>query len=367
VRPGVKVTTDPLADGYCYGQYGGLDIYQDWIRVHRAPRDPLGVAYRIERLKAQVRHFGRGEVWVGPQLGTADGEDRYAAPADQIEEALWLAAAFGARGVTMWGYNAIRRDKAVDVAAWKRVKRFHDLLYKTRPQLLGATDVPRICAVLFSKANVVYATRPYYEVDENYENFYRNLLTAHVQADVVYDEDVLEGKLSSYRVLFLPGIEASTAELDAKIAEFEAAGGRVVRVGYSGIFYRDYDIVAGRCSATYDFYAEHPEPISLYPHQYRQWRRIRAAAIWAGVADLMTVTCDNPDVVMNLIQSGGKRYIVLVNDRRTYGPWTKAIGYKIAEDKGLGARAKLTIKKDDGTIRKLTVSVPKAGTRIIEY
>ena len=362
--PDLKVTTDPIADGLGYGQYEGMDIYQDWVRVHQAPRDPLGIAYRTERLKAHVRHYGKGEVWIGPQLGTADGPQQYAAPADEFEEALWLAAAFGAKGVTFWGYNSLRRDVAMDMDTWSRVKKFHDILTGARAPLITAVDSPRVCAVFLSKANQVYSEKPYWAVENNYEHFYRCLLTAHVPADVLYDEDVLAGALSRYRAVFLPGIEYLTEDLEAAVTAYEAAGGRVIRWPITNVFYNDYDIAEGKCDPRATLAQLAVDTISMLPHQYRAWRRAKAAELFATVADLMPVRCATPDVIMNIVESGGVRYVVLVNDRRTYGPWTTARKYKICEDRGLSVVATLYIDRPDGTIKKVKMTVPRAGTRL---
>jgi len=359
---GVLVTTDPLADGCAYGQYQGMDVLQDWVRLHQAPRDPLSIAYHAERLKAHVRKEGRGEIWIGPQLGTKSGGTNYAAPADLFEEGLWLAAAFGARGVTIWGYDTVRHGNPLDDDTWSRIAQFRKGVAGDCAPLVGAKDAPRKCAVLLSKANQVFSTRVYYDVDGNYENFYRALLTAHVPADVLYDEDVLAGRLSEYKALFLPGIEHSTPELDAAISGFEKSGGRVVRWPVLLPRYVDYEITKG--NAREDTDAANPGGAYLYPHQYSKWRQAQAAGVFEAVADLMDVTVDNPDVVLNVVEVAGKRYAVLVNDSRTYGAWTTERGYKWCEDAGLPADATLAIGRGEGRKVK-TIHLQPAGIALV--
>jgi len=77
------------------------------------------------------------------------------------------------------------------------------------------------------------------------------------------------------------------------------------------------------------------------------------------------VKCDNPAVVVNVIRSGGKRYAVLVNDRRTYGKWTTERGFRWCEDLGRGTRTVLTYTRSDGTEKNVRATVPRAGTRIV--
>ncbi len=359
-RPGLLAATDPLSDHFTYGQYRGMDILQDWVRVHGAPRDPLSVAYRVERLKAHLRHEGKGQIWIGPQLGSSTKQGTtYAAPADEFEEALWLAVAFGARGITCWGYNTIRPDNPLDRDTWGRIRKFRDRLLAEFPFILEAEDAPRSAAVLLSKANQVLSSRAYYEVPENYENFYRVLLTAHIPTDVLYDDDVLEGSLARYQVLFLPGIEKVTPDIEAAIGKFEKQGGRVVRWEFLRPRYKDYEITRGNTSETLD--VDHPGGKYLLPHQYRAWRRLQAARLFETVADLMDIRLDNPDVIMNVVEVRGKRYAVLINDRRTYGAWTKERGHRWSEDKGEEASLKLAATGRE----EAAITIPPAGIAVI--
>lgn len=370
--PGVLVTTDPLMDGYAYGQYRGMDILQDWVRVHQAPRDPLSIAYRVERLKAHRRWYarhgdrrgGNAQIWIGPQLGTGTEGSRYAAPADVFEEALWLAAAFGARGVTLWGYDTVDRGDPLDADTWSRIPKFRDALTGKNAILLEAQDVPRKCAVLLSKANAVFTKRPYYEVDDNYEHFYRILLTAHVPADVVYDDDVLEGRLAQYRAVFLPGLEKLTDELEARIEEYRKGGGRVVEWPFLVVPYRDYDITKGKFEESVN--VAKTLKSTLLPDQYREWRRYQAGRLFATVEDLTDIRCDNPDVVMNVLQCGSKRYVALVNDARGYGAWTKARGHRWCEDEGRDAAAVITFGGGDN-LQKSRTAVGAAGLILIGF
>lgn len=358
-RPGTLCTTDPINDGYTYGQFDAMEILQNWLRVHRAPRDPLTVAYHVERLKAHLRHKGDGQIWIGPQLGSKTSAGNYAAPADEFEEALWLAVAFGGRGITCWGYDTVRFDNALDIDTWGRIRKFRDKLLSKYSWVLEAKDAPRKCAVLLSKANLVLAGRVYHEVEANYEHFYRVLLTAHVPTDVVYDDDVLAGALSRYKALFLPGITKLTPAIKDKIRAFAAAGGRVVYFPFLKISYLDYEITKGNFNEKLD--VEDPGSYTFLPHQYRQWRHIQARRVFAKVEDLMNVHLDNPDVIMNILLHNGRPRLVLVNDARTYGPWTLERGHRWAEDKGLASEVTITITRPSGAERSVTVKIDPAS------
>jgi len=363
-RQGILVTTDPINDGYTYGQYRGMEILQDWVRVHRAPRDPLGLAYHVERLKAHLRRSGGGEIWIGPQLGSGESDGTvYAAPADQFEEALWLAVAFGARGITCWGCNTIRPENALDRDTWSRVRKFRDRLLGDYPWVLSAADAPRKCAVLLSKANQVLSGRVYYEVEENYEHLYRLLLTAHVPTDVLYDDDVLEGALSRYEALFLPGIEYLTPALEGAIEDFKNAGGRVIHVPFIALQYKDYEITKGNFDEDLD--PALPGKTNLLPHQYREFRHIYAARLFTTVADLMEATCDNPDVILNVVEVDDRRRVILVNDSRTYGAWTEERGYRWCEDEGLTATGAVTVGSGSAE-RTFRFELPPASMAVVE-
>jgi hypothetical protein len=243
------------------------------------------------------------------------------------------------------------------------VAKFRGKLLADFPEILRATDAPRGCAVLLSKANQVYSTRSYHEIDDNYEHFYRILLTAHVPADVIYDDDVFEGRLARYKAVFLPGIEHLTPELEKAVGDFEKAGGRVIRWRFLSPRYMDYNIAKGETKADLDL--EHAGLTTFLPHQYRAWRQANGARVFAEVADLMDVRVDNPDVILNVVEAGGKRFAVLVNDSRTYGAWTEQIGVRVCEDAGHPAEATVTIGRGE-TARTVKVPLPAAGVAMME-
>jgi len=367
--PSIHTTTDPLMDGYTYGQYRTMDILQDWIRVHRAPRDPLSIVYRVERMKAHIRHDARAwrggvrQIWIGPQLGTSTKEEQYAAPKDVLQEAMWLAVAFGARGLTFWGYDSVQMSEPLDRGAWLGIGQFKKtLLSKDYRGILDATDAPRACAVLLSKASQVYSNRKYYDTDDNYENFCRVVLTANIQADIIYDDDVLEGRLGGYKAVLLPGIEHLTPELEAGLAAFEKAGGRIVRWPRLDPSYMDYEITKGHVKEDVD--VDDPGNQFLLPHQYRAWRQRQAQKLFEKVGDLQDARVESTDVIMNVVVVGGKRYAVLVNDRRTYGEWTKKRGYRWSEDEGVPTEAVVVVGSGEAP-RRIIVKLPKAGAAVV--
>ena len=332
--PGVCATADPNMDVYAYGQYRGMDVLQDWLRVHQAPRDPLSVAYRAERLKAHVRarSDGAGQIWIGPQLGTKTPTTQYGAPADVFEEALWLAAGFGANSVTCWGYDTVDFTDPLDQDLWSRVGKFKSALETQYPQLVGAVDAARPCAVLLSKANLALTRRAYYEIDDCYENFYRILLTAHVPADMLYDDDVLAGKLSGYKALLLPGIEYLTPELDSgdKGVRVEGRARRALPVhkrllprlpDHEGRVQRDDQHPRPRQPVASSAPVPRVAPLSrredICPGQGPHGRPVRQSG------------CDRQ---RRLVRR--RCYVVCVNDSRTYGAWTTARGYRWCEDTG---------------------------------
>jgi hypothetical protein len=365
LRPGLLACTDPLSDGCTYGQFDAMDILQNWFRIHGAPRDPLTAAVSGERLKAHRRHKGSGEIWMGPQLGSKSAGGKYAAPADAFEEALWLSVAFGARGITCWGYDTLRWDNERDLDTWGRLRKFRDTLLGKFPWILEAEDAPRVCAVLMSKTNLTLTDHVYYEIDYNYGHFYNALLTAHVPTDVLYDEDVLGGALGRYKALFLPGIEHLTPELESAIADFEKNGGRVIRWPFIRLIYLDYEITKGNFREKID--VSNPGSGNLLPHQYREWRRYTAGKLFEKVADLMEVRCDNPDVIINVVEARGRKRVLLVNDSRTYGQWCVERGFRWSEDAGKPATAKVTIATEGAEPKVVTVELPPAGFSAVEF
>jgi hypothetical protein len=105
---------------------------------------------------------------------------------------------------------------------------------------------------------------------------------------------------------------------------------------------------------------------SQLPHQYRAWRQEHAERVFAEVADLMFVRCDNPNVIINVVEADGEQAVVVVNDFRMYGRWTAERGYQWCDDQGKSAKAVITIGQGFGA-RSVPVLLRRAQTTLVGF
>ncbi|MBS1371784.1 MAG: hypothetical protein HPZ91_17705 [Lentisphaeria bacterium] len=191
-----------------------------------------------------------GRAMVGElQVGTSDIHVRkYTPTPETVFYELWHSYAAGLDGVIHWLWQAWRAGTfengefglraAADGGETPRsraVARFAALFRENREELLAAERVPARIAILDSYANSIY--RHLQQEDHPYApgiggeslyavlGCYRALNEANFQVDFVSDEEVREGKLSRYRVLFLPQVNLIGGEAAGKIAEFVRNGG----------------------------------------------------------------------------------------------------------------------------------------------
>ena len=339
--PGVEVTTDPLNDYAGLEEFADLDVVQHWVRVHYAPRNPRSAAYYAERGRVHVRASdGKKEVHLGPQLGRGDR----ATPRHMLSEACWLAVAFGCRGVTHWGFQAIRQkeDGAWSPggrAAWATLQRLRRELYDRHAELLLSwTPRPRRLAMLVSRADLAYASGGRgYEGHEAAENVYRAMLSIGEPADIVYDVEVLDGRLRDYKALVVPSLYVANRSLVERIEALAAGGGTVIAHGDSVLAGRTkVKALRGDLTPVYkDYLIRKQEPGTLRPDQYAAFLDALGAAIRRALPFEPRVGLDSPRVIANLMTDGRDEYLVLVNDHRRYGPEREALGAPMMLDEGV--------------------------------
>lgn len=105
-----------------------------------------------------------------------------------------------------------------------------DELRRLRPLLLSTRNRARV-AVLWCETEI--ATDPWHISHEAYPADMA-LADIHVDHDVVYEADVLGGRLGDYEVLWLPAAQRVPVAVQNKIAEWVKSGGKLVISGLFG-------------------------------------------------------------------------------------------------------------------------------------
>lgn len=237
-------------------------------------------------------------------------------------------------------------------------------------------------------------------------HFYTVLAMAHLQADVVFDETIERFGLDPYNVLVLPKCDLLTKKVYDEVMRFRQRGGTVIADQYlgpeiPGAIRFDFDFtyrrrVAAKAIAENQAYAkwnDHLEPGSAELHTVKgvtaldDQRIIESyaarlkAALWGRVEP--EIDCDAATVLLNTLAKEGLRYLIVINDRRTYDdrvgkykavlgkllPQTACIDLRGQRDRetvvyDLLDRQRLPCEASDGA-RHVTVPLTDLGGKIL--
>ncbi|MFQ5808525.1 MAG: hypothetical protein ACE5JM_02805, partial [Armatimonadota bacterium] len=275
--------------------------------------------------------------------------------------------AFGATDITHWGYHGIRLSQFeygdFARAVWDAMERLNRELYVRHGRLATTWQpAPRRAAFWLSNCDLAHAGTERYDFAyamERAEDLFRALVDTGEPFDIVYDDEVLAGRLSRYRLLVTPPLKTATVSLANALRQFIARGGVVVAPdgfdlpGVAGVQLIDVPQEAGGAHRQRDYPAWR-ETLSRTEH--RKWLHTVADRAMAAGGLAPRVRLNRRDVVANLMQAEGRSYLVLVNDNRTFGPWAAKYG-KTSLDKGLAARVQVTM---DGVTRVMDVDTGNA-------
>ncbi|MFW6060195.1 MAG: beta-galactosidase trimerization domain-containing protein [Phycisphaeraceae bacterium] len=338
IWPELNLTTDPLRPNL--NRFRGLDPIQIWVRVHQAPRHPLNIVSGAEHSRAHIRQHERPTHFViGPQLG----HGTHPTPPDMLTEACWLAVAFGARGTIHWGQDILFNDDGSFAeggeATWHALRRMRQQVYEPMSDLLVAWEpMPRRLALLKSEADDVLKHGGHWQNGLSApRNTFRALMSLGAPVDVLYDADVHDDRLSQYEALVVPSLYAANESLFEKLRVFAEDGGTIImhkgsvlaQQGLPNIVvlerdlaprYRDYWISQGK--------------ESLLPHEYDAFLRELAKEIEPHLPFEPRIRKSSPYAVTNLMRHDGTAYLIVVNDKRTYGPAAEQLSHRYMLDKG---------------------------------
>jgi hypothetical protein len=381
-RPDMKVITDPLRLCSIYGRFDGADIVSSWTYTNPDPKATLF----IETLLAEARPDNKDVIhtvtlWNYAGSLVPSGKDRFARDktlrmeTDRFLENAWINFSRGPKGIGTYFGSPIEvffengdpfifspeTEKAIGYFANNVMAPFGEMARKT-------VAVPRRAAILDSFASRVYGVspRPYNHYQNYYiYNFYTVLNMAHIPADVLFDETVVERGLDGYELLVLPNCDTLPESVYKKILEFARKGGIVVadqylRADIPGVIRFDFDFtyrsrVNANANARGVDFAVKDDTSFRKDSDEKQLAGITAEEdqktleAYAGkireVLDpkiVRDVDCSSPRLLLNMREYDGVRYLFIVNDHRTYG---ERVGkYKSMLEKGLPEKAEFTIR-----------------------
>lgn len=373
-RADILTITDPYREAALYDLFPGLDAISTWTYTNP---DPKMMLY-VETLRAACKPTGQIPLQTITLLNYA-GE---LAPTDE-----WTLMGPGRAKVTTWiilsrapkiiGYyyssvcDPVNVDTArVPYSTSAAIKELSENVFKPYgPMFTNLEVAPRRIAVLSSEAARVHGQSPRLRGGYNNEqiyDFYTVMAMAHLDADVIFDETVERYGLDAYDVLVLPKCDVLIETVYKCILQFRDRGGIVIADQYlgpeiAGAIQFDFDFtyrkkVNANAIAKNGIYADwndHLEPGSARIETVqgvtalddRHIMESYAQALEARLAGLVEpdVDCDSPAVLLNMLEKNGTKYLVVVNDNRTYD---ERMGeYKAVLEKLEAQSATITLKR----------------------
>ena len=381
-RPDINVISDPLRLCSLYGRFDGVDTVSSWTYTMPDPKMMLfNETLRCEALPENKHIIQTITMYNYGGSMMPSSSDRKALASvlctgpDRYLESAWLNLSRAPDGVGI--YFSSQLEPAVENVdeyirppeTLKAIKEFaHDIMHPFGEVFRKLKTAPRKVAVLDSWASRVYGKcpRPHSHY-QNYfiYNFYNLLNMAHIPADVIFEETVVEQGLDKYDMIVLPCCDTLPESVYKKICEFEKNGGVIVsdqwlRADIPNVIKFDFDfeyrkrvnanaIVKGiqfasnedtayktdwKSSKTEGVTAEEDRDIL---EQYCRELREKLDPVFEREVD-----CDTPRALMNRLDCGQAKYLTLVNDNRTYDD--RVGQYKAIMSRGVPQKAVISWK-----------------------
>ena len=290
---------------------------QEWVYVP----DPKNMIPVLERLRTACR--GRAIYSGMPQLLFKKGVAAPFASAVSPElyrEALWICLSRPVQFITIWGWHLVISDKPHNnPETYGEIQRMSESVIKPYgPLLRKLKNRPRRVAYLWSLGPDLFRKERFYW---GAGRTYQRLAGDGVLADVLYDDSIVEDNaLSLYDALILSHAYALPRPVYDRIAEFGRRGGLILADEHLGCALPHAQRIDGMASEA-----------------------VQEALAARGLVDAQCLT---PDVVLNLRQCGPMNAVVLVNDKRTWGPLFGE--FRKVREKGVAQRARLRFRASLG-------------------
>jgi hypothetical protein len=181
---------------------------------------------------------------------------------------------------------------------------------------------------------------------------------AHVQADILYEETLLEGGLDDRKVLLLTDCDVLPASVVEKIRKWQEMGGKIIADDHlCPALKADVILTESAAPVTPPVPAQGgSSPVEnsgtppLAPPAQPLWERVAQACKDCGWQPV--VTCDSPDVILHASQTGEATCLFVVNDRREPGTYVGQHG--LVMEAGVPVTANLNLGQEKVNVYDLT-------------
>lgn len=262
-----------------------------------------------------------------------------------LRESFWTKIARPVSGIMYHGWQALVPSDSASSYRYtnpdtkEEFRRLHrGVLEPLGPALLQAGERPSDVAYLDSFTAQMFARRGSYGYSG--DEAYLTLLYAHLQPEVIHEDQLLKDGLNGRKALVLADCDVLPAGVARRIREFQQRGGLVIG---------DPDLAPGIKA-----------DITLGRVKRQRQAAADKAALLANAAKLRAaldaryaraVDCSNPEIVPRLRAAGAGDYVFVVNDHREPGDYVGQHG--LTMDNGLPSAGELTLARASGHVYDL--------------
>ncbi|WP_395751831.1 LamG domain-containing protein [Prosthecobacter sp.] len=184
---------------------------------------------------------------------------------------------------------------------------------------------------------------------------------AHIQAELLYEETLLQGGLDDRKVLFLTDCDVLPVSVVEKIRQWQETGGKVIADEHlCSALKADVVLTDLAAPATAAVAAPGSSPpadnsgtlAQDLPRTQPLWERLAQACKDCGWQPALS--CDSPDIILHASKTGEATCLFVMNDRREAGTYVGQHG-KVMES-GLPVVASLNLGQEKMNVYDLTQS-----------
>ncbi|MBL9118089.1 MAG: LamG domain-containing protein [Verrucomicrobiaceae bacterium] len=346
------------------GAGGQVDVLSHWTYTYPAP---LSIGLCADQLFAMSAASGRAQrvmkmtqlIWYRSQTAPIkpgkpdetvawddhDPDAAYITIAPQhLREAFWTKIARPVQGIMYHGWNSLV-DEPGNTSAYRFTHGstqyvlkdlLHHVLRPLGPALMQIPDERSEVAYLESFTSGVFAARnPYGNNNGWAADLWLALQHAHVQTDVLFEENLLKSGLGGRKWLIMPHCDVLTAPVVTKIADWQKRGGKILA---------DEFLCPGLKA-----------DVAIPSFKRTKNAKVDKQAVLDLAKKLPVMptkaVCDNPEIVLRVRKAGEALYVFAVNDHREAGTY---VGHhSLVMENGLPSSGTITVPVEGANVYDL--------------
>lgn len=356
-RPDITTRHDPFRDVPLYKRNRGLDVIATWYynvpdsRETLLAIDAMREAARPE--KQQISLCPSFWLYSGTLVNAKEPNERCAGvmPGDLIREAIWIGLSRKPISITHYDFEEITSRS---IRGYQQPQLYEELAELSKnvlqpfwPMLRELDHTKKPCAFLLSFGSQLFGRQTWGGYGYSSGNgYYAVLNMAHLPADIIFDESILNDRLKDYKILFMHGISHLPQGVFDKIVLFAKSGGLVVcgqpfAKLIPGAVEFDPDMTKRSKCSLYNYKRENGFTAAQMEADMRKY----ALEMRRRFLDKIRPYADCPSelVLLNTLEHGPSKYLFVINDKRIAGDYVGQ--FECALEKGVPQDTSVSISE----------------------